>query len=1069
MSQVELAPEVNNTKKRPRPEWTEERQKLLVKFLAELMDAALRYGKLGAAVHENERAGWVQGWVDGLKEENFLDPRYSLALQYKISATTWSANVDVLLIAFSLQTIYNLAQYANAQDSDYEFVLSDKSNWKVTVEKLLVACIKWKKFDKRSLHITMLREMTNSGVAAKRFAQTLFLDTNDMPGPDERSAEHFQIVHTTFSGRSFFNLRFAAAHETAMMLINRLPRAPLRDDYSGNQQPERECDSEAEEPQGEDSTVSDQEHESPLVNAPQIITSKLSEYLKPKGSDWIHIVISVSGETGSGKTTSVLLALRHYKFVIFYAISTDLNISGIEEALQKTGIDKSKHVAMAAEHLITNLELLHWKPTRSTQKKVALVIDEVGKYPLFLRAIAKITEVRNGQDLSDKKNTEQDLSTSIKLFQKHFICEDVRLILVGTGTDHAFSVVGSLPSTQAHVSANDFGDVKTWYEKHSTQWQSIKDTLDPLELERGVFSKLLRLSRNPRMAAILSALDPISVYELLSKAQCRGAKRSLLRDHYSYVLWGGLRDIRQYNGMRYLHSLEATTHFSCAFAIACSNENQDGDQSLLKTYINTYGLLRDCTPLVTEKRSAPPPAVAELTEETDDSVETDDSEVTEEFPKVMTHRFGMTPAAVEIGISHFGMSMPNDGWVGFESMICSLLYLHAMGASSAALLGITLSDVVCMHEQLSQDEADPIAPVKTWIRLHAKCARRVVQASLKHQVRSCGEAAAALEALAEAQVNINEARPACIVIARNGDCAPFADVMVGLVADVDGVYNTTHLLLLQLKYYLDSTPFSAHEQWREMFKMGSTDVKAVVADCAAKLEKYGWDDAMARIHVSEHCAEECKKSKFAKPAGREAVFDAICGDPTTSQRELESYEAALQKFTHAGDVSVPALAAKFLNGRGKKTTKLVGRDAEKTALAFGLKKHQAQDAFVTAVHEIVNNGKEIDQQFAEIISKYQSCEMETSLQGAPSRFPQLRKKLKIDRYLVIYRYEEKVHTQRKAEVPSQQNVDFPENVLVINSQNKVAAFYPTGWEKETFQQETSVREVVQEAARETLS
>ncbi|CUG89271.1 Hypothetical protein, putative [Bodo saltans] len=166
------------------------------------------------------------------------------------------------------------------------------------------------------------------------------------------------------------------------------------------------------------------------------------------------------------------------------------------------------------------------------------------------------------------------------------------------------------------------------------------------------------------------------------------------------------------------------------------------------------------------------------------------------------------------------MSMPDDGWVDFEAMMCSLLYLHAFGGVCAGSLDIALSDVDCKSADLPADEADPIAQVKTWIRLNAKCAKRVVQATLKTKVLSCEGASTELKSLAEEQAGTSvEERLPCIVIARNGDYASFSDVMVGLVEVTNGGYTTTHLLLLRLKY-LDNTSFSVYDEWRELYKDG---------------------------------------------------------------------------------------------------------------------------------------------------------------------------------------------------------------------------------------------------------
>ncbi|CUG89250.1 Hypothetical protein, putative [Bodo saltans] len=1003
MFQVEQAAE-ESSRKRLREEWTEASHKLLVKFLAELMDYAVRYGRLGTAVSVDKRANWVNGWVNDLKENNFQDLLFS-----KLRAMNLTARVGDVVT--SLEDIYLLAKNARAQTSDLEYVLYrvERHTWTATVKQLLVACIKWKTLGRTPLDFDVLDEMTNARRVFTDFVTELVLDTEDMPGPNDRSAESFEKAHETDDGHTFFRLKFAATVSTAVRLIERRPKSPLPNDYS---------------------------------TSPPVIPPELGKYL---GSPAPALVISVSGETGSGKTTSVLLALKYNRFVTFYATADDLSISGLEDLLKEMA-DSSRHAAMAAEHLVSTMTHHRgWMPTKPTKRRVALVIDELGQYPLATRAIAKIVKAQTTRPIKEnassagEENTKpseiKDISTSIELFQQFFMSGDVRIILVGTGTDHAFSAVGSLPATHAHVSANDFSDVTVSFEKHSMQWRSIKNALDPIELQRGIFLKILRLSRNPRMAAILGVLDRIGVDDLLCKVDCRGVKQSELRDHFRCVLWGALRESRKYNAMRTLHSLQATTHFSCAFAIACSNEEQKVDYPLLRTYVNTYGLLRDCTPLVTEGTLPKGQTTAKTTPDTPK-------------PKVMTHRFEMSPATVEIGLSSFGMTMPNDGWVGFESMMCSLLYLHAFGASCAARLNIELSGVD--SKLVSEDEADPIAKVKTWIRLRAKCATSVVQGTLKEQVRSCGDAAAALKRLAKEQVSSGEERQVCIVVARNGDCVSFADVIVGLVvpSDDDHGFHTTHLLLLRLKY-LDNTPFSVHDEWRELYKMGSTDVRALVADCAAKLEKYRWDDAMARIHVSKKLAEQCHKNcDFKKPAGREDVFAAICrGNP--SQRALSSYEAELHKYTHDGSVSIPSLAAKFLSDQMKAADEPT---TDKITSAFRLKRCQASHAFVLDVNRIMeNDDATVDEQFTQIVEAFEHYERFAADNNAPSRFPHVQKhKLTVDRFVVLYRCMDSVPPQRVVGVLR------PDNILVIDNKNRPAAFYPTGWEHETFKPETRV-------------
>ncbi|CUG89300.1 Hypothetical protein, putative [Bodo saltans] len=281
--------------------------------------------------------------------------------------------------------------------------------------------------------------------------------------------------------------------------------------------------------------------------------------------------------------------------------------------------------------------------------------------------------------------------------------------------------------------------------------------------------------------------------------------------------------------------------------------------------------------------------------------------------------------------------------------------------------------------------------------------------------------------------------------------------MVGLVVRTEGgVYTTTHLLLLQLKY-LDNTPFSVHDEWRELYKMGSTDVRALVADCVAMLEHHPWDDAMAPIHVAKNVAEQCQNNcDFKTPSGREEVFAAICRDHgATSVRILSPYEAALQKYVHDGDVSVRGLAAKFLSDQWQ----VVGKPQKCTiAIAFGFPKEEVGDDFVVGVYKImVQDDTTIEQKFDDIVKEHAAYKAAAARDGVPFSFPQLREgDLQLDRFLVVYRYIE------SDEVPPQRNVgvDRSAHVLVIDSFNKLAAFYPTAWENETFKPGTSVREVV---------
>ena len=56
------------------------------------------------------------------------------------------------------------------------------------------------------------------------------------------------------------------------------------------------------------------------------------------------VVISVSGETGTGKTTSVLIALNRQHFVTFYTLADELNMKSLE--------DRAEHATVASDYFM---------------------------------------------------------------------------------------------------------------------------------------------------------------------------------------------------------------------------------------------------------------------------------------------------------------------------------------------------------------------------------------------------------------------------------------------------------------------------------------------------------------------------------------------------------------------------------------------------------------------------------------------------------------------------------------------------------------------------------------------
>jgi hypothetical protein len=53
------------------------------------------------------------------------------------------------------------------------------------------------------------------------------------------------------------------------------------------------------------------------------------------------------------------------------------------------------------------------------------------------------------------------------------------------------------------VRSHEFTDLQKLYEERSPLWLVLVKHVDPEELKGGAFAKMLHLSRNPRLAAIL--------------------------------------------------------------------------------------------------------------------------------------------------------------------------------------------------------------------------------------------------------------------------------------------------------------------------------------------------------------------------------------------------------------------------------------------------------------------------------------------------------------------------------------------------------------------------------------
>lgn len=62
-------------------------------------------------------------------------------------------------------------------------------------------------------------------------------------------------------------------------------------------------------------------------------------------------LVCVSGDAGSGKTTSVLTALHRHRFVTFYTLADELNMKSLEDRLTKIS-DRAEHATVASDYFM---------------------------------------------------------------------------------------------------------------------------------------------------------------------------------------------------------------------------------------------------------------------------------------------------------------------------------------------------------------------------------------------------------------------------------------------------------------------------------------------------------------------------------------------------------------------------------------------------------------------------------------------------------------------------------------------------------------------------------------------
>jgi hypothetical protein len=968
----------------------------VIRFVSELLCCAARSGNFGARVADERCEAWKRDCVQELTERYAQGNLVPLIVFLEKSFAKFASKA-----VGTVETICEIATAKTATKDDFAYVLGDRSaghdaTWTSTAERMVQVCVMWRLSDHVAGNRVGLRAtefVRQHNIVLVDLETQLMLVISGMPEKGLQKADDYTVVQC-HEGRTYHDLCFAATTSSAIWLVRRTPAPQVKHDTKP-------------EDNDKDTAVTRNIVAQEVLHPkwPVVVPARLCDAT----NDAIDVV-AVSGETGTGKTLSTIAAARRLRATTFYAISHELNLATLEVQL-KNEPDRRTHAMHATKHLIDMMSSapFDWNPKLATISPVCLVIDEVGPYPRCARAICKIGNGNRG----------------LSALQAHFMTTGaMKLFVVGTGVDHAFAHVGSMPPSQVHVRTHEFTDLQKFYEDKSDLWKTIRQHAAAEDLKSGVYAKLLRLSHNMRFAAIFIALSTVDIDLMMRTAKCRGARESFLRNYAAFVLWGALRSIKDYNGLSQLDEIRATTQFGAAFAVACSNKEQRSN-SVVKRFIAYYGLLRESYTNGNEP---------------------------------LTHRFAMSPSAVEIGLSGFGMAPPTDGWSGFEAMMADLLYLHAYGAACAGLLDVELTSVA--SEEATDSNVDPLARIKDWLREHGRGARRVLRTTLNKQVTTCSSAVGALESQAAGQLGAGDAMAPCIVIARNGDKAPFADVVIGLVAVVAGTFKTTHMMLLQLKFFRTAS-LTAYQAWLEMFKMGCRKRSSLIAGCVAKLKSEPWPDALSRLTVDASLMAAHPGPFKDGNAAQETLFSALCSD-TAVDVVGSPYLEALDRWRNNVDRSVGPTVAHVLSALKSETPSL--------------------DVIRGEIGEFPGCAEVIHASFRK---KLTVCDRYNKIMTAAGNWPSVNDDVstrttqemstlsEIQRFIVVYLPStharndgptQQRHVAKKKvhpDAPSEKTkllIAKPTDCLTIDSGSSAAAFYPTGWENEVYTERASVHE-----------
>jgi hypothetical protein len=349
----------------------------------------------------------------------------------------------------------------------------------------------------------------------------------------------------------------------------------------------------------------------------------------------------VTGESGSGKTYSVIAASQLVNGVIIVMLPTDFQVYSPDDvSLKSLPIEErntrflSSLTAFLTSHINEKKLNGQLQEFQEANVPITLLLDEMGQTPSLVRAMCRVQEpVRN----------------LLREYTK--TTGSIRLVAAGTGLSHGSAA---------------FGSSIDWFEvvpvMPEAVWKDVQDKNISLKnacstlLPSPAATALNSIASNARCAALIGkALDEKTLWQKESAV--------LSESQLWYLYHTAVYDFKGLNSFEKEGLQRCKSLFARAFYLHLTRHDQDLDEDD-QDLITRYGILTDTARAVV--KGLPRQKVVSKT--------TSDGASEDTFQLVISKgsaRYSMSPAAAQLGISRFGFLDVASG--GFAGRIAQLL------------------------------------------------------------------------------------------------------------------------------------------------------------------------------------------------------------------------------------------------------------------------------------------------------------------------------------------------------------------------------------------------------------